>query len=370
MPEIIKSQFIMRLLIIVIMLLGAASLFAQSETSIDERLEKLEQQVADYRHRFDKLEKMIDDVLWIKRLEDMAIIDKVFIYGPPPANVEDTEAVGANNPVRFWSYVFIPKTIDVNKKYPLIVFPHGGVHSDFNTYYTHIVRELMAQEYIVVAPEYRGSTGYGKKFFELIDYGGKEIGDADASREYMIDNYSFVDNDRVGAFGWSHGGLIAMMCLYEYPEDYKVGFAGVPVSDLLMRIEYHGESYQEYFSSDYHIGETIHENPEEYKRRSPAFNASKLKTPVLIHTNTNDDDVYAIEVMRLIDELKIADKSFEYNVYEDLPGGHGFDRIDTKLAREIRFKTYKFIEEYLDPPVKFKTVNDLERAAYPGLRLD
>lgn len=352
----------------IVLLFFVFQMHAQIDSILEQRIMIIEEKLSDYRHRFDKLEKMIDDVLWYKRLEDMAIVDKVFIYGPPPTNVKDSDAVGANNPVRFWSYVFIPKTIDVNKKYPLIVFPHGGVHSDFNTYYTHIVRELMAQEYIVVAPEFRGSTGYGKKFFELIDYGGREIGDADASRKYMIENYSFVDKNRVGIFGWSHGGLIAMMCLYEYPEDYKVGFAGVPVSDLLMRIDYHGDSYQEYFSADYHIGQTIHENPEEYKRRSPAFNAHKLKTPVLIHTNTNDDDVYAIEVMELINALKAENKQFEYDIYEDMPGGHGFDRIDTRLAREIRFKTYKFIEEYLKPSTKFDSVKDLEKAAYPGLK--
>ncbi len=358
----------MKKFIVLIFVFWGCFVFAQSEDSTEERLKNLEQQVADYRHRFDVLEKMIDDVLWFKRLEDIAIVDKVFIYGPPSANVKDPDAVGAENPVRFWSYVFIPKSIDVSKKYPLIVFPHGGVHSNFNTYYTHIIRELMAQEYIVVAPEFRGSTGYGKKFFELIDYGGREIGDTDASRKYMIENYSFVDDNRVGLFGWSHGGLISLMCLYEYPKNYKVGFAGVPVSDLIMRIEYRGEEYQEYFSADYHIGQTIQENPEEYMRRSPAFNTGKLKTPVLIHTNTNDDDVYAIEVIRLIDALKTEGKDFEYDIYENLPGGHGFDRIDTKLAREIRFKTYKFIEEYLNPPVKFRNVGELEKAAYPGLK--
>jgi dipeptidyl aminopeptidase/acylaminoacyl peptidase len=185
--------------------------------------------------------------------------------------------MGAFNPVRFWSYVFIPKKINPKKKYPLIVFPHGGVHSNFSTYYTHIVRELIAQQYIVIAPEYRGSTGYGKKFYELIDYGGREIGDADAARQYMIDNYSFVDGNRVGAFGWSHGGLIALMCLFDYPENYRVGFAGVPVSDLIKRMEIHGSDYEKYFSADYHIGQTVDENPDEYKRRSPAFNAHKLK---------------------------------------------------------------------------------------------
>lgn len=357
-----------KFLFIVFAVTFSVLLFAQTYNPVEERLKALEEQVADYRHRFDILEKMIDDVLWFKRLEDMAIVDKVFIYGPPPANIKNPDAVGADNPVRFWSYVFIPKTIDVDKKYPLIVFPHGGVHSDFNTYYTHIIRELMAQEYIVVAPEYRGSTGYGKRFYELIDYGGLEIGDTDASRKYMIENYSFVDKNRVGVFGWSHGGLIALMCLFEYPRDYKVGFAGVPVSDLIMRMGYRGERYQDFFSADYHIGQTVLENTDEYKRRSPTFQAHKLRTPVLIHTNTNDDDVFAIEVMNLINALKAEGKDFEYDVYEDLPGGHGFDRMDTKLAREIRFKTYKFLEKYLNPPVKFRRVRDLERAAYPGLK--
>lgn len=340
---------------------------ADAQSPSSEKLETVEQLLRDYRHRFDKLEKMIDDVLWYHRVGDVAIVDKVFIYGPPSANVKEPDAVGADNPVRFWTYVFIPKSIDVSKKYPLIVFPHGGVHSNFSTYYTHIIRELMAQEYIVVAPEYRGSTGYGKRFYELIDYGGREIGDTEASRAYMVDNYPFVDRRRVGAFGWSHGGLIALMSLFEYPDNYQVGFAGVPVSDLVMRIGYRGQSYEDYFSADYHIGQTVLQNTKEYMRRSPTHNAEKLQTPVLINTNTNDDDVFAIEVISLINALKAEGKKFDYDIYEDLPGGHGFDRLDTKKAREIRFKTYKFMETYLKPPKNFRNVKELERAAYPGL---
>jgi dipeptidyl aminopeptidase/acylaminoacyl peptidase len=97
----------------------------------------------------------------------------------------------------------------LQKKYPLIVFPHGGVHADFSTYYAHIVRELVAQGYIIVAAEYRGSTGYGKAYYERIDYGGREIQDVKASRDYMIENYSIVDKNKVGIIGWSHGGLIS-----------------------------------------------------------------------------------------------------------------------------------------------------------------
>lgn len=340
--------------------------YCQETEELKIKVKQLEEKLSDYRHNFDKLEKQIDDLMWFQRVGDIAFVDKVFITGPPPHNVKKPDAVGANNPIRFWNYVFVPRDIDRSKKYPLLVLPHGGVHSNFTTYYTHIVRELIAQGYVIIAPEYRGSTGYGKPFYELIDYGGREVGDTDASREYMIENYPFIDKNRVGLIGWSHGGLISLMCLFEYPDKYKVGFAGVPVSDLIMRMGYRGADYLKYFSADYHIGQSPLENTEEYKRRSPAFQAHKLKSPVLIHTNTNDDDVFSIEVMNLINALKAEGKKFEYDIYENQPGGHSFDRLDIRNAREIRFKTYKFLEQHLNPPNKFKSLEDLEKIAYPG----
>ncbi|MDO8898032.1 MAG: prolyl oligopeptidase family serine peptidase, partial [Bacteroidales bacterium] len=150
------------------------------------------------KHRLDVLQKQLDDLLWYQKVGDVAFIDKVYIYGPPPANIPNPDAMGANNPVKFWNYIFVPKGIDLSKKYPLIVLPHGGVHADFTTYYTHIIRELLAQQYIVAAPEYRGSTGYGEGFYKQIDYGGLENEDVFAARNYMVDNYEFVDKNRVG----------------------------------------------------------------------------------------------------------------------------------------------------------------------------
>ncbi len=75
----------------------------------------------------------------------------------------------------FWSYAFTPKGLDESKKYPLIVFPHRGVHSNMGSSCAHIIGELIRQGYLVVAPEYRGSTGYGARLFNLIDYGGLEV---------------------------------------------------------------------------------------------------------------------------------------------------------------------------------------------------
>ena len=316
------------------------------------------------RHRLDVMEKAIDDITWFHRVGDVAYIDKVFMAGPPPANKGKGTTLAETNPIKFWSYVFIPRDIDPDKKYPLLVFPHGGVHSDFNTYYTHIIRELMAQQYIVVAPEYRGSTGYGRRHYELIDYGGLENEDTDVSRQYMIDNYSIVDKNRVGLIGWSHGGMISLMNSFERPAEYKCVFAGVPVSDLIARMGYKRPDYEDFFSAAYHIGDRVDQNIDEYRQRSPVFHADKLKIPLLIHTNTIDEDVHVLEVENLINTLKAHNKEFEYEIFDAIPGGHSFDRMDHKQGREIRFKIYKFLEKHLNPPKKFRNLREMEKAAY------
>ncbi|MFH1195737.1 MAG: alpha/beta fold hydrolase [bacterium] len=351
--------------LLLITALCAGNIFAQvSNNELLKEIESLKKYNESLEHRLDVLEKTGDDILWQERVGDVAFVDKVFMTGPALWKEKNPTVIGAGNPVKFWSYVFIPKGIDYNNKYPLIVFAHGGVHGSFTTYYTHIIRELMYQQYIVVAADYRGSTGYGKSFFKKIDYGGLEIDDVDASRQYMIDNYDFVDKDRVGIIGWSHGGLISLMNVFNHPDNYKVAFAGVPVSDLVMRMGYEDDEYRQLYSADYHIGKTANEDLAEYKRRSPVWNVDKLETPLLIHTNTNDEDVNYVEVEHLIQALKAADKKFEYEVFNDLPGGHSFDRVDTKTAREIRVKIYQFLSKYLSPAKPIKSVEEINEAAY------
>lgn len=347
-------------------MLHTAIIHAQeSATDIKKEIEKIQKQINYNEHTYEMIIKKIDDLLWFERVGDIAHVDKLYIYGPPKAHIDNPTAMGASNPVKFWTYVFIPKDIDPSKKYPLMVLPHGGVHSNFGTYYTHIVRELVSQQYIVVAAEYRGSTGYGSEMYKNIDYGGLEVEDVDASRKYMIDNYDFVDKDRVGIMGWSHGGLITLFNIFDHPEYYKVAFAGVPVSDLISRMGYYTDSYRALYSADYHIGKTAYENVEEYKRRSPAWQVHKYQnTPLLIHSNTNDDDVNVLEVEHLIKSLKAEGKQFEYEIYQNIPGGHSFDRMDTMIAKEIRVKIYKFLAEKLNPPKPINTVKKLHKAAY------
>jgi dipeptidyl aminopeptidase/acylaminoacyl peptidase len=360
MTRIVRFRLLACVLGAVIPIPGGAQEAAPSEPPPD--LSAIQRRLENQGHAMDVLQKNIDDLLWFERVGDVAEIDKVRLWGPPRWKEESETAIGAGQPLKFWAYVFLPRNLDRTAKTPLLVFPHGGVHADFTTYYTHIVRELLAQGYAVIAPDYRGSTGYGRDLYEDIDYGGLETEDAHACRRYMLENYEFIDGGRVGMIGWSHGGLIGLMNVFEHPDDYACVYAGVPVSDLIARLGYLSE-YEKYFAAPYHIGQTVEENIPEYRRRSPVWNVEKLRTPLLVHTNKGDEDVNVLEVEHLIQALKAADKEFEYEIY-DVPGGHSFDRLDTREAQEIRLKVYAFLARYLKPARTFADVKELHAAGY------
>lgn len=139
----------------------------------------------------------------------------------------------------------------------------------------------------------------------------------------------------------------------------------MPVSDLIARMGYHKQSYRDLYEAEYHIGKSANDDVQEYRRRSPVWNTHKFDgTPLLIHTNTNDDDVNVLEVEHLIKSLKFEGKPFDFEIFEALPGGHSFDRMDTKIGKEIRLKVHQHLAKYLKPDAPFQNLNDLQKAGY------
>jgi dipeptidyl aminopeptidase/acylaminoacyl peptidase len=312
--------------------------------SLQQELRALSRDQRGEQHSLRSLGKALDDLLWYQKLGDLAEIDKVR-FTSKPARVTNPTGQGAGNPMIIPAYTFVPRKLKAGGRAPLIVFVHGGVHGDFDTGNAHIVRELMEQGYVVVAPEYRGSTGYGGGFYDAIDYGGAEIDDTYAARNWAVENLASVDVERVGIIGWSHGGYHALFNVFNWPAAYKVAYAGVPVSDLVQRMGYKTQGYRDIFAG--FIGKQAVDDPKEYRRRSPVNHVEKLQTPLLVHTNTNDEDVNVMEVEHLIEALKAAGKKFEYKIYQDAAGGHAFNRIDTALARESRKEVYAFLARHL-----------------------
>lgn len=319
----------------------------------EKRPDELQLLRAQVQFQFEAMGKAIDDIMWYQKLSQVADIDKVRLIGPAPNNTLAQAPQDKGNPVVFHAYTFIPKQIDRSQRHPLLVYIHGGVHSHFSSGGANIIKELLDQGYIIVSPDYRGSTGYGPTFWKLIDYGALEIEDTFAARNWAVENLELVDPERVGILGWSHGGMHTLLNIFFHPEAYQVAYAGVPVSDLVARMGYKGGEYEKLFSADYHIGKSAAQDPREYKRRSPAWHADKLQTPLLVHTNTSDEDVNVLEVEHLIAALKAAGKQFEYKIYQDAPGGHVFNRIDTKFAKQSRQEIWRFLAGYLHP--QFRT---------------
>jgi dienelactone hydrolase len=293
---------------------------------VQQRLKSLEQSLNFVKH---DLAKAIGDNLWFQRMSDIALVDKVRFPGPP-ARTNNATAQDAGLELIISAYTFIPTRRGLGaptEKLPLLVFVHGGVHGDLNP----------------------AEDRYGGEFWKQIDYGGLEIEDVFAARKTMLENHANIDPERVGILGWSHGGLITLMNLFEHPQDFRAGYAGVPVSDLVARMGYKGQGYRDEFSAATHIGKTAEENVREYRRRSPVAHAGQLAAPLLIHTTTNDEDVNVLEVEGLINALKAAGKDFEHRIYTNAPGGHQFNRLDTKFARESREEVWKFLARHLKP---------------------
>jgi dipeptidyl aminopeptidase/acylaminoacyl peptidase len=298
----------------------------------------------------DALMKALEVQKWYAQLGDIADVNEIRYTSAPLHKPQNPTGPGAKNPMIIHAMTFVPKRLDKSKKQPLIVFAHQGIHSDFGHDYEYgAVKELVEQGYSVIGPDYRGSTGYGNGFYNEIDYGGLEVEDVFQARAWMLENYDFLDPQRVGIIGWSHGGFITLMNILLHPGTYAAAYAGVPVTDLVLRMGYHDSAYQSIFSAQQHIGKTAQGDIQEYLKRSPITYADKLATPLLIHGNTNDEDVNVIEIERFVSALKAAGKKFDYKIYENAPGGHEFGRLDTKLAKESRHDVYRFLAPYLKP---------------------
>lgn len=325
----------------------AATLLPGQEAP-EVRLKRLEAKVDSLNWELDQMRKLVDDSLWFQRLSDIAEVDKVTYAGPPNPRAQASYGIkNERHPMKVHQFVFVPRKLDRAKKHPLIVLPHGGVHGDFGTYHVHIVREMVDRGYVVIAPEYRGSTGYGKGYHDAIDYGGLEVDDVIAGRDWTVEELGFIDAKRCALVGWSHGGMISLLAGFDHPEKFAAIYAGVPVSDLLARVGYAGEEYRDDAVVKSMFGKLPTEDVDLVKRRSPIWNVQKLKIPLMVTSSTNDRDVNVVEVEQLLTHLKAAGKSVESRIMRDAPGGHSWDRIDTGVARKARAEMFSFLAKHL-----------------------
>ncbi|MFN2567668.1 MAG: alpha/beta hydrolase family protein [Gemmatimonadaceae bacterium] len=249
------------------------------------------------------------------------------------------------------AYFFSPR--DTASPRPVVLFIHGGVHGDFGLGHLEQVRDLVQRGYVIVAPEYRGSTGYGRRFYDAIDYGGREVDDVIAARDFLAREVPWADLQRTAVMGYSHGGYIALFAVIRRPELFRAAVAHVPVADLPARMRTHPEWYQALFAAQPPYGGTLEENPRPYIERSPSSHARSLRRPVLVHVADNDQDVFIVENRILRDSMVAAGKDtaglYTYREWRDPPGGHSFGMLDTPQGRESWRETLAFLARHLAP---------------------
>jgi dipeptidyl aminopeptidase/acylaminoacyl peptidase len=220
------------------------------------------------------------------------------------------------------AYLFAPITKSP-QKHAALVWVHGGVHGDWGTGMFPFIREAVQRGYVIITPDYRGSTGYGEAYYKLIDYGGKEVDDAISAVDYLK-TLPYVDMDRLGMMGWSHGGFITAHTLFRDDHPFKAGAAIVPVTNLIFRLSDHGPGYQDDYAPQPGIQGLPYENVDEYIRRSPVYHVQNLKVPILVHVATNDCDVFFREDQQMVYTLRALKPDLaETKVYVDPPPGRG-----------------------------------------------
>ncbi len=262
-------------------------------------------------------------------------------------------------------YVFEPLRLRGPGRHAALIWIHGGVHGDLDPTYFPFIREAVARGYVILAPEYRGSSGYGRGHHEAIDYGGYEVEDCLTALDEMRDRMPHVDTERIGIIGWSHGGFIALHSVFRDSTSFRAAAALVPVSNLVQRLSYKGPRYERHFVRQERIGGPVHERRDIYVERSPIFHVDKLQTPLLVHVADNDHDVNFEEAQQLVHALEYHRPDLaETRIYHDPPidrfgGGHrfnrrvdpdrGYQRVDSPQQRDSWNRIWTFLEWYLQP---------------------
>ncbi len=248
-------------------------------------------------------------------------------------------------------WLYVPPTLDKSRKNPAVVWIHGdGVNQNYDGWhvqrnyavYSSFHQYLLQKGYVVFAPDYRGSIGYGRAWRQgvYMDVGGKDAKDAWMAANYLK-TLNYVDADRIGVWGLSYGGFFTLIALTDQPTLFR---AGVDVAGVV--------DYAMYYDDPYHGGwtqsriGTPEQHPAVYQQASPLSHMDRLARPLLILHGTSDVNVPYLHSVRLADELLKKGKGplFSFVTY---PGefhyftrahvlGDAWRRVDEFFDRHLR----------------------------------
>jgi dipeptidyl aminopeptidase/acylaminoacyl peptidase len=243
------------------------------------------------------------------------------------------------------AYLTLPKGVEA-KNLPAVILPHGGPWYRDSWGYDAFAQFLANRGYAVLQPNFRGSTGYGKKF---IDAGNKQWGDKmqddiTFGAKYLIAQ-GIADPKRVGIMGGSYGGYATLAGVAFTPDVYAVGVSIVGPSNLITLLESIPPYWEQIRKLFYErMGDpNTPEGKAQLLRQSPLTAAAKIKTPLLVIQGANDPRVNKRESDQIVIALRDRGFPVEYMVAPD--EGHGFARPVNNMA--MFASAEKFLAKYL-----------------------
>ncbi len=227
------------------------------------------------------------------------------------------------------AYLTLPKGVPA-KNLPVVIFPHGGPWGRDMWGYNRYAQFLANRGYAVLAPNFRASTGYGKKFLNAgnLQWGEKMQDDLTWGAKWLVQK-GIADPKRVGIMGGSYGGYATLAGVAFTPDLYAAAVSIVGPSNLITPVSYT------------HLD--VYKRQAQLQRQSPLNSASKIKTPLLVAQGANDPRVNKAESDQIVIALRDRKFPVEYLVAPD--EGHGFARPVNNMA--MLAAAEKFFAKYL-----------------------
>ena len=225
------------------------------------------------------------------------------------------------------AFLYVPRNMQRNGQNAAIVYIHGGPKSQSLDSFNRFIQHIVNQGYMVIAPNYRGGTGYGKAFADanLFDMGGGDFEDVLAATDFLKQT-GYPDPKKLIAMGASYGGYMTMMAVAKAPELWAAGVAIVPFVNWFTEIENEDPVLQE---SDRATMGDPEKNPEFFRERSPFFFVDQIKAPLLLLAGGHDPRCPKEETLQVAEAIQKRGGVADYKIYEN--EGHGFARVENQI---------------------------------------
>ena len=281
-----------------------------------------------YNSEDDKMEKIVAVSPWIDENE---------MSNQLPISYQSRDGLKING------YLTLPKGYNMEnaKNLPVVINPHGGPWARDSWGFNPEIQFLANRGYAVLQMNFRGSTGYGRKFFEssFKKWGREMQDDITDGTQWLIDK-GIADSTRIAIYGGSYGGYATLMGLVKEPKMYAAGVDYVGVSNMFTFMKTIPPYWEPMLEMMYEMVGDVEKDSAMLREVSPVFHVDKIKAPLFIAQGANDPRVNVDESDQMVKAMKEKGIDVEYLVKKD--EGHGFRN------EENRFEFYRAMEKFLN----------------------